>query len=66
MFEGLLQPMHLVVILVIVLIVFGPGKLPQIGAGLGKSIREFKKAISDTEKDAPEQMPDKEPATKGK
>ena len=66
MFEGLLQPMHLVVILVIVLIVFGPGKLPQIGAGLGKSIREFKKAISDTEKDAAEQMPDKEPANKGK
>ena len=58
--------MHLVVILVIVLIVFGPGKLPQIGAGLGKSIREFKKAISDTERDAEEQMPDKEPATKGK
>ncbi len=47
MFEGLLQPMHLLLILVIVLIIFGPGKLPQIGAGLGKSIREFKKAMSD-------------------
>lgn len=50
MFEGLMQPMHLLVILVIVLIIFGPGKLPQIGEGLGKSIREFKKALSDGEK----------------
>lgn len=49
MFEGLMQPMHLIVILVIVLIIFGPGKLPQIGAGIGKSIREFKKALSDEE-----------------
>lgn len=46
MFEGLLQPMHLLVILVIVMIIFGPGKLPELGAGLGKSIREFKKAFS--------------------
>lgn len=46
MFEGLLQPMHLLVILVIGLVVLGPKKLPELGAGLGKSIREFKKAIS--------------------
>lgn len=50
MFEGLFQPMHLIIILVIALIIFGPGKLPQLGAGLGKSIREFKKALSDEEK----------------
>lgn len=50
MFEGLLQPMHLIVILIIVLILFGPGKLPQIGEGLGKSIREFKKALSGEDK----------------
>ena len=43
--EGLFQPLHLVVILVIVLIIFGPGKLPELGEGLGKSIREFKKAM---------------------
>ncbi len=47
--EGLFQPMHLIVILLIVLIIFGPGKLPELGAGLGKSIREFKKAMSDDE-----------------
>jgi sec-independent protein translocase protein TatA len=49
MFDGLFQPFHLIVILVIVLIIFGPGKLPEIGAGLGKSIREFKKAMSGEE-----------------
>ncbi len=45
--DGLFQPMHLILILVIVLIIFGPGKLPEIGEGLGKSIRGFKKAMSD-------------------
>ncbi len=52
MFEGLFQPMHLIIILVIALIIFGPSKLPQLGAGLGKSIREFKNALSDIEKDS--------------
>jgi len=51
MFEGLFQPMHLIIILVIALIVFGPGRLPELGAGLGKSIREFKKAMSEGSKD---------------
>jgi sec-independent protein translocase protein TatA len=45
--EGIFQPMHLIVILIIVLIIFGPNKLPQLGEGLGKSIREFKKAMND-------------------
>ena len=40
---------ELLVILLIVLIVFGAGKLPQIGGGLGKAIRDFKKAISGDE-----------------
>jgi len=40
----------MLIILVIALVVFGPGKLPELGAGLGKSIREFKKALSDIEK----------------
>jgi sec-independent protein translocase protein TatA len=46
MFEGILQPTHLILILVIVLIVFGPGKLPEVGGSLGKSIREFKRGFS--------------------
>jgi len=43
--EGLLSPTHLVFILLIVLILFGPGKLPELGKGLGKGIREFKDAM---------------------
>ena len=37
---------ELVIILVIALVLFGPGKLPQIGSGLGKAIRDFKKGVS--------------------
>jgi len=51
MFTGLFQPMHLLIILVIVLIIFGPGKLPDLGNSLGKAIREFKKSINEPEKD---------------
>jgi len=45
MFEGLLQPGHLLVILGIALLVFGPKKLPELGKGLGESIRGFKEAL---------------------
>jgi TatA/E family protein of Tat protein translocase len=40
-------PLELVIILVIALLVLGPGKLPDVGAALGKSIKEFRKASSD-------------------
>jgi sec-independent protein translocase protein TatA len=43
--EGFLSPVHMVIILVIVLVLFGPGKLPDLGKGLGKGIREFKDAL---------------------
>ena len=42
-------PMELILLLVIVLIIFGPGKLPDIGNAVGKGIREFRKASSDLE-----------------
>ncbi len=45
MFEGLFQPMHLVVILFIALMVFGPKKLPELGKGLGDGIRSFKDSM---------------------
>lgn len=51
--EGLFQPTHLIVILVIVLIIFGPGRLPELGEGLGKSIKAFKQAMN--EKDGPQE-----------
>lgn len=41
-----LKPMELILILLIVLLLFGASRLPQIGAGLGQSIRGFKKALS--------------------
>lgn len=46
MFSGLLQPTHLIIILVIVLIIFGPGKLPDIGKAVGKTISEFRQATN--------------------
>ncbi|TAM83094.1 MAG: twin-arginine translocase TatA/TatE family subunit [Acidobacteria bacterium] len=49
--EGLLQPTHLFFILLIVLIIFGPGKLPELGRSLGKGIREFKGAINDVKEE---------------
>ena len=42
MFEGLFQPMHLLVILGIALLVFGPRRLTELGKGLGEAIRGFK------------------------
>ena len=47
--RGLFQPTHLFFILLIVLIIFGPGKLPDLGRSLGKGIREFKDALSGAE-----------------
>jgi sec-independent protein translocase protein TatA len=62
MFEGLFRPMHLLLILFIVLIIFGPGKLPEIGESLGRSIKSFKKAMSqkDDSKDTPDSTEQKE------
>ena len=62
MFEGLLQPGHLLVILGIALLVFGPKKLPELGRGLGESIRGFKEALrNDEEKTETRVPPDKTP-----
>jgi len=47
MFEGLFQPMHLLVILVIALLVFGPKKLGEIGKSLGEGIRAFRQGVRD-------------------
>jgi sec-independent protein translocase protein TatA len=49
MFRGLFQLMHLLVILGIVLIIIGPGRLPELGSSLSKAIRVFKSSVSETE-----------------
>jgi len=50
MFEGLFQPMHLLIIAGIALLVFGPKKLPELGKGFGEGIRGFKAAMSGEDK----------------
>jgi sec-independent protein translocase protein TatA len=45
MIEDLLQPRHLLVILAVALLMFGPKKLPELGKGLGEGIRGFKNAL---------------------
>jgi len=49
--EGLFQPMHLLVIVIIALLVFGPKRLPELGKGLGDGIRSFKNAMGGSHED---------------
>jgi len=53
MLGDLLQPMHLLVILIIALLLFGPSKLADLGKGLGEGIRHFKNAMKDEPPAAP-------------
>ncbi len=52
MFEGLFQPMHLLVIFFVALLVFGPKKLPELGRGLGEGIRALKAGLRDAQSNA--------------
>jgi len=47
MFEGIFQPTHLLVILGIALLIFGPRRLPELGRGIGEGIRSFKSSVGD-------------------
>ncbi len=49
MFEGLFQPMHLLIIFFIALLVFGPKKLPELGKGIGDGIRALKEGMKTDE-----------------
>ena len=51
---------ELMVILVIALVIFGPSKLPQIGSGLGKAIRDFKKGVTGGEDEETSKDPKKD------
>ena len=66
MLEGLFQPMHLLIIFGIALLVFGPKKLPELGKGLGESIRGFKSAMkADEEARTTTTVADEPTVTKG-
>jgi sec-independent protein translocase protein TatA len=58
MLDGLFQPTHLILILAIALLVFGPKKLPELGQGLGKGIRGFKDALKGVREDSESLRPD--------
>jgi sec-independent protein translocase protein TatA len=60
MFEGLFQPMHLLVIFGIALLVFGPKKLPELGKGIGDGIRGFKSAMKDQDDSSVKNTPAKD------
>jgi sec-independent protein translocase protein TatA len=60
MFDGLFQPMHLLVIFFIALLVFGPKKLPELGKGIGEGIRALKNGMKETDS-----KPDSKPENKG-
>ena len=51
MFEGIFQPMHLLVIFFIALLVFGPKKLPELGKGIGVGLRALKNGMKETPTD---------------
>jgi sec-independent protein translocase protein TatA len=55
---GSLSPIHWLIVIVIVLLVFGPGRLAGVGKGLGEGIRQFKKGLND-EADADKADPPK-------
>ena len=51
---------ELIIILVIIMIIFGAGKLPEIGSGIGRGIKNFKKATSEAEKEDTNKIEEKD------
>ncbi len=47
MFDNLLSPTHLVILLVIALLIFGPRRLPELGGAVGKTIKEFQRSMQE-------------------
>ena len=64
MFEGLFQPMHLLMIFFIALLVFGPKKLPELGKGIGEGIRALKDSMKDQPSEAAKTTAPTNPETK--
>jgi sec-independent protein translocase protein TatA len=64
--EGLFQPLHLILIIAIILLIFGTSKFSALGKGMGEGIRNFKAAMKDHEEEKPvgEKKEKKEEETK--
>jgi sec-independent protein translocase protein TatA len=54
--SGLISPWHVAIVLLIALVVFGPKKLPELGKGLGRGMRDFKRGLDGTVDDEPAVM----------
>ncbi len=54
---GWIGPWEIAILLVIVLLVFGPKRLPEMGRSLGKGMREFKNSITGKDEDGPAELP---------
>jgi sec-independent protein translocase protein TatA len=63
MIEDLLRPQHLLIILGIAILFFGPSKLPELGKGLGRGIRGFKESLREVSPDTPTEPKDNHDAT---
>jgi sec-independent protein translocase protein TatA len=50
-------PLEIVIVLIIVLVIFGPKRLPDLGRSLGKGMREFKDSVTGDDKDDDAQLP---------
>ena len=61
MLDNLFTPTHLLVVLFIALLVFGPKKLPELGKGLGEGIRSFRESMSGKDASAPKKEEEKKP-----
>ena len=47
MFGNVLSPIHIILLLVVVLLIFGPRRLPELGGAVGKTIKEFQKSMAE-------------------
>ena len=64
MFTNILQPSHVIIVLVVALLVLGPKRLPEAGRAFGQGLKEFKNSISSDHHDDPqEQIPAAHPST---
>jgi len=58
--EGLFQPLHLLLIIAIILLIFGTSKFAALGKGMGEGVRNFKSAMKETEEEKKEKKEKKE------